>query len=56
MILLKKSGILMTPLKSTEDRSQKETFSFWTVTEKGILMNILAHMSHFLAASGPKSQ
>lgn len=52
----KKSGILMIPLKSTEDGSQKETFSFWTMTEKGILMNILAHKSHFLAASGPKSQ
>ena len=45
----------MIPLKSTEDGGQKETFSFWTMTEKGILMNILAHQSHFLAASRPKS-
>lgn len=46
----------MTPLKNTEDGGQKETFSFLTMTEKGILMNILAHISHFLAASGLKSQ
>lgn len=50
--LKKKPGILRTPFKSTEDGSQKETFSFWTMTEKGILMNILAHVFHFLAASG----
>lgn len=50
----KKSGILTIPLKIPK-MGPEENFSFWTMTEKGILMNILAHRCHFLALSGPKS-